>query len=131
MKKLICLLSIIGFLSACNNNDDSNTKTELVGNWKLIEVYTNTGGGGSFLSVDSNKTITFHNDGTITSNGSLCYLSIDTNTATSGTYSLSNSSFNSPDCDDPDHNFVFEQKGNILIISYPCIEPCQAKYKKV
>jgi hypothetical protein len=131
MKKIVFLFSIIGLLSSCNNNDDLSSNTDLVGEWKLIEVLADPGdGSGTFSAVESNKIIRFHPDGTITSNGSICSMSIEANNPTSGTYSITNSTFNSPDCDNSDYDYQFEHKGNILIINYPCIEPCKVKYTK-
>ena len=131
MKKLIFSLITVGILFSCNNDDDSNSNTELIGNWKLIEVLLDPGdGSGTFSSVESEKTITFESGGIITSNGNLCDMSINSDNQTSGTYSNSESTFNSADCNNPDYNFTFEQNESILIINYPCIEPCQAKYIK-
>ena len=131
MKKILFTLLTIGILYSCNKDDDSNSGTELIGNWKLIEVLGDPGdGSGTFNSVESNKIITFENNGTITSNGNLCDMSITSENQTSGTYSNSEMSFNSADCNNPDYDYTFEQNGNILIINYPCIEPCQAKYIK-
>ncbi len=131
MKKIVFILITVGILFSCNNDDDSNSNTELIGNWKLIEVLADPGdGSGIFSAVNSEKIITFESGGTITSNGILCDMSINTDNMTSGTYSISESTFNSSDCINPDYNYTFEQNGNILIINYPCIEPCQAKYIK-
>jgi hypothetical protein len=131
MKKLVFTLIAVGILFSCNKNDDSNSETELVGNWKLIEVLADPGdGSGTFSSVESDKILTFENGGTITSNGNLCDMSINSENETSGTYSNSESTFNSSDCNNPDYNFTYEQTGNILIINYPCIEPCRVKYMK-
>ncbi|MFP4845670.1 hypothetical protein [Winogradskyella sp. PE311] len=131
MKKILLNLIAIGFLFSCTNNDTENPDNELIGNWKLIEVLIDEGGGnGTFASVDSQKIITFESDGTLTSNGSLCNLSISSDGQTSGSYSASELTFNSPDCINADFNYTFQQNGNILIIFYPCIEPCQAKYIK-
>ena len=131
MKKLIGTLITVGILFACNNDDDSNSNTELAGNWKLIEVLLDPGdGSGTFSSIESEKIITFESGGIITSNGNLCDMSINSDNQTSGTYSNSESTFNSADCNNPDYNFTFEQNESILIINYPCIEPCQAKYIK-
>jgi hypothetical protein len=130
MKKIVFTLITIGLLNSCSS-DDSGTNTELVGNWKLIEVLADPGdGSGTFTSVESNKTITFNSDGTISSNGTLCDITITSNNSTSGTYSITESTFNSPSCINPDYNYTFEKNENIIIIDYPCIEPCKAKYKK-
>jgi hypothetical protein len=131
MKKAFFILITIGILFSCNKDEDSNSNTELIGNWKLIEVLADPGdGSGTFSSVESEKIIAFESSGTITSNGTLCDMSNNTNNMTSGTYSSSKSSFNSSDCTNPDYNYTFEQNGTILIINYPCFEPCQAKYIK-
>lgn len=130
MKKIVFIFIASGIIISCNN-DDSVTNTELIGNWKLIEVLADPGdGSGIFSRVESEKIITFESNETITSNGQICDMSIEIGNPTFGTYSISNSTFNSSDCVNPDYNYTFEQIGNILIINYPCIEPCQAKYKK-
>ena len=131
MKNLIFTLIAVGILFSCNNDDDSNSNTELIGNWKLIEVLADPGdGSGSFYSVESEKIITFKSGGIITSNGNLCDMAINSDNQTSGTYSNSESTFNSSDCNNIDYNYTFEQNGDILILNYRCIEPCLAKYKK-
>jgi hypothetical protein len=131
MKKIVFTLFTVGILFSCNNESDPNSNNELIGNWKLIEVLADPGGGsGTFSSVESEKTITFESDGTITSNGILCDMSINSDNPTSGTYSNPESTFNSSDCNNPDYNFTFEQNESTLIINYPCIEPCRAKYIK-
>ncbi len=131
MKKLVFTLITVGILFSCNNDDDSNSEIELVGNWKLIEILADPGdGSGTFSSVESDKIITFENEGIITSNGNLCDMTINSDNQTSGTYSNSESTFNSSDCNNPNYDFTYEQNGNILIVNYPCIEPCRAKYMK-
>lgn len=130
--KNILILSILSCLFISCKSDDDSTNTKLIGNWKLIEVLADPGdGSGDFVPVNSNKTISFLNDGTISSNGNLCDISIDTNSETSGTYSISESSFSSNECINPNYAFSFEQNDTILIIEYPCIEPCKAKYLKL
>ena len=131
MKKILFILLTAGILYSCDKDDDSKSNTELIGNWKLIEVLADPGdGSGTFNSVESDKIITFENNGTITSNGNLCDMSISSDNQTSGTYSNSELTFNSANCNNPNYDFMFEQNGNVLIINYPCIEPCQAKYIK-
>jgi len=104
MKKLLVTFLMVGVLLSCND-DDLN-------------------------AVESTKTITFDSDGTITSNGNLCDMSIASNSPTSGTYSISELSFRSSDCPDPEYHYAFEQNGSILIIDYLCFEACRAKYRK-
>ena len=131
MKKVIFTLITAGLLLSCNNDDDFNSDTELIGNWKLIEVLEDPGdGSGTFSSVASDKIITFKSGGIITSNGNLCDMTINAGTQTTGSYSFSESTFNSSACNDPTYNYTYEQSGDVLIINYPCIEPCKAKYKK-
>lgn len=126
------LLTSLSLLMSCKSDDDNSpSETELIGDWKLIEVLSDPGdGSGTFTSVDSEKRISFKSDGTISSNGSLCDLSIDTNKETSGTFSLVDSTFTSSDCNNDAYNYSFEKNEDILIIAYPCIEACQVKYKK-
>jgi hypothetical protein len=137
VKKTVLLFCIAGVLFSCNKDENpkNSSDSELIGEWKLIETYVDPGGGGSFETVDAEKTITFHDDGTITSNGDLCSMSIEANNPTSGTFSVVDSTFTSPDCDTPipDYDFRFEQNGNVLIIDYspyPCLCSCRAKYIK-
>ena len=131
MKKILFIIITTGVLFSCKNDDVSNLNTELIGNWKLIEVLIDEGGGnGVFSSVQSDKIIIFESGGTITSNGNLCDMSINSDSQTSGTYSETELTFSSSDCNNSNQNFTFEKNGNILIINYPCIEPCRAKYIK-
>lgn len=131
MKRILIALISLGILYSCNNDDDDNSNIELTGNWKLIEILADPGdGSGTFSALQSDKIITFENGGIITSNGNLCDMSINSDNQTSGTYSNSEMTFNSTDCNNPDYDFTFEQSGNVLIINYPCIEACQAKYIK-
>ncbi|MEW7279317.1 lipocalin family protein [Aquimarina sp. 2201CG1-2-11] len=133
MKKIALLCSLIGVLYSCKN-DDNNTETpntDLIGNWRLIETLIDPGdGSGTFTAVESDKIITFHEDGKITSNGSLCDVSIETNTPTSGTYSKTDATFNSKDCHNGDHTYNFKHEGLTLIVEFPCFEPCKEKYTK-
>ena len=122
----------IGILFSCSSDDDGNPNTELIGTWQLVETLIDPGdGSGTFEPIESDKVIIFGADGTIFSNGNLCDIEASTDNPTSGTYSTANSTFSSPDCNNPGQEFSFERNGNILIIHYPCIEPCQAKYMKI
>ncbi|GGH21472.1 hypothetical protein GCM10011418_27360 [Sphingobacterium alkalisoli] len=97
----------------------------------MIEILADPGDGSrTFFAVESNKIISFENNGIITSTGRLCDMSINSDDPTSGTYSISNLTISSSDCSDLDYNYKFEQTGNKLIIFYRCFEGCRAKYQK-
>src|SRR6266540_1811392 len=130
MKKVLLILTITGVVSACSKNDDNKT-TDLTGTWKLTEVLADPGdGSGTFHSVSSEKTIEFQSNGTVASNGSICDLSVESGSSSSGTYSLSDSTINSPNCPATPLKIRFHKKGTTLTISYPCDEACIAKYIK-
>jgi hypothetical protein len=130
MQKLLVLFCFAMAFFSCDKNQEEIIDTGLIGKWGLIEVLADPGdGSGTFHSVQSSKIVEFHNDGTITSNGTICDMSIDTNNPSSGTYSLADSTISSTDCN-TNMMINFEQSGTTLIINYPCIEPCRAKFKK-
>ena len=130
MRRIFLVLAIIGLFVSCDKADKISN-TELVGTWKLIEVLSDPGdGSGTFHPVKSDKTITFKKDGTISSNGKLCDMSNNSDHPTSGTYSVSDMTFRSQGCADPNYEYSFKHDGEILTIYYPCIEGCVAKYKK-
>ena len=130
MKKVLIILLSIGVFISCTKNDDSKN-TDLIGKWKLIEVLADPGdGSGIFHSVSSDKIIEFQSNGTVTSNGSICDMSIESASSSSGTYSLSDSTINSPICSNSPLKIKFHKEGSSLIISYPCNEACVARYIK-
>ena len=66
---LIALLCLTTF-SNCTTSDEDQT---IIGQWKLIQVLADpVDGSGVFRDFESNKTITFSNDGTFSSNQALC-----------------------------------------------------------
>jgi hypothetical protein len=56
-------------------------------------------------------------------------MSIETNVSSTGTYSEVNATINSTNC--PNSTIKYELNGNTLILIYPCIEACKAKYTRV
>lgn len=128
MKKILFALFLAGILFGCSEN---NINTDLIGKWKLTEILADPGdGSGTFHAVSSDKILEFHADGTVTSNGPICYMTDESDSPGSGTYSLADSTITSPDCQDFSIDIRFKQTGSTLILYYPCIEPCAAKYKK-
>ena len=131
MRHLFILLISAVLFHSCDKKDEQSTDTYIIGKWELIEVLADpSDGSGTFHSVNSDKIIEFHDDGTISSNGSICYMSVETNKPSIGTYSLEDFTINSSDCSYSPMYITFEFQGSYLILNYPCIEPCRAKYKK-
>lgn len=128
MKKAVLILTLVATFFSCKNTKENN---ELIGDWKLVEILVDPGNGsGTFNEVTSEKIFTFNADGTITSNGSLCNLSVDLDKPTSGTYDETAATFTSTNCSDSNQTFSFKLVKDELIVSYPCVEPCKAKFKK-
>jgi len=132
MKNIILLFGLVVLMSSCSNDDSGgDISTDLIGEWQLIEANADPGdGSGTFQPVDSDKVVVFLSNGTVTSNGSICILSIDSNNPTSGTYSLSDSTISSSDCV-ADRDVEFEIVNSNLIMRYPCIEACEEKFTKI
>ncbi|MBC9798298.1 hypothetical protein [Sinomicrobium weinanense] len=128
----IFVFSLFLLFSCSGDNDPEDA--ELVGSWKLIEYLADPGNGsGSFQPVNSDKTVTFHADKTITSNGKLCTFTIraDAGKRGTGVYSLTDSIITPNDCTEQQHsNIYFEMDNNNLIIKYICVEGCAQKFKK-
>jgi hypothetical protein len=134
MKNYMPLFVFIFVLFSCSNDDDNQmtTEPELIGNWKLIEVYADPGdGSGDFMAVDSNKTVNFGTDNIISSNGNLCFMSIESDSPTEGLYSEEEQTFSIADCGIVPFSSSFQIVDSNLIINYPCIEACQEKYVKI
>lgn len=126
---IILLISVS--LVACKKDEDNNPESDLIGTWKLTEVLNDPGdGSGTYQAVESSKTMTFFNDNTLTSNGSLCNNSTNSDNQTSGIYSLIDSTYTSDDCSNSAFDFSFRLENGELTIAYPCIEPCGAKFTK-
>ena len=126
MKISFAILVIISFLASCKKND----RDSLTGTWLLKEVLMDPGNGsGVFTAVGSDKNLVFNTNGNVNSNGVICDMSIESNTSTSGTYSEIDSTIISATC----QNLIikYEVSGDTLILIYPYIEPCKAKYIKV
>ncbi len=126
MKISFAIIVILSFLASCKKND----RGSVTGTWELKEVLMDPGNGsGVFNVVSSDKNLVFHTNGNVNSNGIICDMSIESNTSTSGTYSENDSTIISTTC--PNLILKYEVSGDTLILIYPCIEACKAKYMKV
>jgi len=117
-------------LPSCSTKEEDR-KIELIGKWKLIELYSDLGdGSGIFNPVQSDKRIEFKTNGEYISNGTLCHMSIESNQTSSGIYSSSEMTISPSNCE-LQNNLTFEINDSFLIINYFCIEGCGEKYKKI
>ncbi len=131
MKKTITVCICFFYLLSCTSTTEEVAidQNEL-GTWRLIEVFADPGdGSGTFQSVVSSKTVTFEANGTINCLGNLCDLSAASSTQTTGTYSSFNRTIMTPNCNQL--QLTYEITEDVLIIIYPFIETCKAKYIKV
>ena len=126
MKISFAILVILSLFTSCKKKE----RDSLTGTWELKEVLMDPGNGsGVFTAVSSDKNLVFQTNGNVNSNGIICDMSIESNTSTSGTYSEIDSTIISATC----QNLIikYELSGDTLILIYPCIEACKAKYTRV
>ena len=86
-------------------------------------------GVSNFQPIESDKTITFHSDGSVTSNGDLCELTGIAGFPTSG-YILRNT-IQPYSCFKSRNFYNFSRTGTLLTIEqFPCNDSCQVRYHK-
>ncbi|HLO57383.1 MAG TPA: lipocalin family protein [Bacteroidales bacterium] len=132
MKSVLFLLISLVLFYSCEKSADIIANADVLGKWKLVQVLADPGdGSGQFRNVDNDISIVFHSDGTVSSNGMLCNISIVPDGEYYGTYSLNDSTITPDGCPYPQTKLSFEITGNYMIIHYPCIEACRSRFKKV
>ncbi|MBA6151620.1 lipocalin family protein [Gelidibacter maritimus] len=129
---------IIIMLSGCNNSDDEiKTEQSIIGNWKLIEVYSDVGdGSGDWNPVENGYTYSFSSNGE--------FSSTRFPECSSGTYTINSNELTLVfDCngfttgiENPEgtfvENYTFESNTVILVPTYMiCDEGCGWKFKKM
>ncbi len=126
LKYLILFVATITLFNSCKKDADPVSK------WKLIEQLMDPGdGSGVFVAVNSSKTISFFEDGTVTSTGDLCQMSIESGVGSTGVYSEVDQMITPDICGTNGYPLNYEFEGSDLILNYPCIEPCREKYEPV
>nr|WP_321237146.1 hypothetical protein [uncultured Psychroserpens sp.] len=137
MKNVLVLFLSLFLVVSCSSDDDNqngDAQSELIGTWKLSEIYLNPGdGSGDFIPVaaDDNKTITFATDGTISSNADLCFLFSESGEPSSGVFSEEDMTISVEGCFVNISPAGIEIVDSNLIISYALIEISQEKYIKI
>ncbi len=136
MKKLVLIL-MSSFFFNCSSDDNKIENENLLGKWKLIEQYSDPGdGSGSFNSIESDREIEFFSNGTVTINGILCYMSLEVDNQSYGTFNETVSEdFDGeilPEgCDNEGRKIYYQLDDSNLILWYLCIEGCGQKFVKV
>ena len=127
----LVLMALMSLILNCSN-DPEEGEPSLEGRWKLKAVRYDPGdGSGTFQSVESDKLVEFLSSQEVRSNGNLCNGGTGTEDASSGLYVLPDSILQIDGCPQDVLLTRFRiEKGN-LILSYPCIEPCEEKYVKL
>lgn len=137
MKKIFSILLLFVILISCANDDDNNSGVlDLIGEWRLIEIYSDPGNGsGDFAAVESEMVMTFNENGTVVTNSDLCFFPGDIIEGTVFEYDYDNtaSSIAVDECEFFDPiialGYVIDDERN-LILAYPCIETCLIKFQK-
>lgn len=139
MTKLFSIFCVLFLLVSCSSSEDT-TEASLFGTWKLSETNNDPGdGSGVFTKTNSAKVLVFQNNNEVTSNGSLCDNTINSDSPSSGTYTIkqdvaSSGTIIPSACNynlaNASQSIQFEIKGSLLYVYYPCIEGCSAKYVK-
>lgn len=131
MKKIVYLFAMILFIS-CEPKEENISP--LIGEWKLVEQLADPGdGSGVFESIDSEKTITFFEGGSVKSNGDLCYMgSIVDYKGTDAEWDDDKKMILKLSCGNEEVTSIsYSLKDSDLILRFFCIEACAQKYEKV
>ncbi len=112
---------------SCNKNKHSTQTPDDLGTWRLTAIYLDPGdGSGSYQSVSSQKKLKF-DAGLVLSNGQICDMSTDASSSSSANYQLSDSTIIG--CSQYMlGDLRFSITVDTLLVYYPCIEACIAKY---
>ncbi len=129
--KTLLLFSVILILS-CSDNDDN--ETTIIGTWKLSAQLLDPGdGSGTYQTISSNRTITFYDNGTYSSNGSFCTINAGSFENTTGNYSYTDSEKSlTPNCTyTVDKLNIKIENGELVMTNFSCDESCAQKYVKL
>ena len=138
VKLSVFFLGCFVFLG-CENpecDDTSVCLAEIESTWALTEAYFDPGdGSGSFTPINSNRTITFFENDTFASSGSLCNFDVNDQEAMSGGINRTEGLLEFPNCfSNTTEEFIslsYSISGDELILSFLCDEPCQWKFIRV
>lgn len=140
MKKFLIVALAANMLFSCakltgnsNETDDPQnseySEHTIFGEWKLIERLVDPGdGSGEYVPVQSEKKLIFFENGTVTSNGSLCLSGDLTDNGDQGEFSLGDSLIHPQSCPQTEVRFIWNQE--LLEVEYVSIETIKEKFLK-
>lgn len=133
MNRLMVFAIVLVTLYSCTKQDDVFVKNkELIGKWKLTEQLMDPGdGSGTYMPVDSDKTIEFFSNGTVVSNGPLCTITSDTGQKTVGVFYDDKEYIKPKGCDYSAFKIDYRITDSNLFLIYFCIEGCGQKFVKI
>lgn len=131
--KLLSVAAICVGMVACTAENPEDREDGLTSKWQLMEQLADPGdGSGTFQPVLSQKTVSFYEDGSVVSNGSLCYMTTDVGNGSDGTFNSLDSTILVNGCDfSPPFPLTIEIVDGYLVLNYPCIEACREKYEQI
>ena len=131
MKKTFFTLIVVILFFSCSDDDHDCPDNEFVGSWKLIEVLADPGdGSGTFLPIESTRTLTFKNNGIISTNTSLCNPYSD-EIRTSGTYDILEKKIHT-NCEGTNiATIFFRMENEHLILDFFSLEGYSQKFERV
>jgi hypothetical protein len=129
MKNIYLIILICSLVIGCNKNSDA----DLTGEWKLIEQLIDPGdGSGTYVEMESDKTIVFKSNGEFTCNGDICTINGESEISSYGIVNADKNTITGTGCMSEalfDIGYSFEE-GN-LILTFPCFESCFQKFEKI
>jgi hypothetical protein len=131
MKKVTLGLLLFTSILACSKEKEGQSGPQVKSSWIMTAHLQDPGdGSGTFVPVNSTKYLKFYANGTLRSNGDICSMDSSATNATTGTYSVADSSLTSAGCSVTIGGWPirYEMNGDTLDVHYPCIEPCIARY---
>ena len=126
--RLLPLLTL--FVLGCSQ-DDPITPDEILGTWKLTELYIDPGdGSGSFAPADYEREITFYTDSTYRTSRLICTILNQGEGAGTGRYSPVEQVILPTECR-IGAEYTYSVEGRELTVFYWCIEGCAERYVKI
>ena len=120
----------------CSDKDEFEVSSDIVGKWKLIEVYADPGdGSGKFRPLKSDKVLDFSKNGNFrVVNGDICNINMQSKGSGMSTYTIDSTEIKDHYRLKINHcnlEFSCYVVDDVLTIYYSCIEGCGERFRRV